>query len=290
MSFLEQIAYESLSTTGKLVENKQVESNKDTLDIDEVIEQGLLRREGQNYQFIHLTFQEFLAARHLKNQLLDNHTKSKTANFIGEHRNEPKYLMTLKFLAGIANNDDSQELTKIFWEAATCNVNGILELGIEKKITLLMHLLAQNKINGEFDNRIPHLKQIQNLIDNTVLRDITLWEQHIIDSEYLSEEIVRMVNEKLRYKKVTSQELKTAVEIIAALANRNEWGSKTKVYENLINSLGVEDIQLQRLVLQKLAEILDRTIDETVIRKSLSKILSLNTWALNEYVNIAKLL
>ncbi|HJD62991.1 MAG TPA: hypothetical protein LFW14_05500 [Rickettsia endosymbiont of Degeeriella rufa] len=67
MSFLEQIAYESLSTTGKLVENKRVENNKDTLDIDEVIVQGLLRREGQNYQFIQLTFQEFLAARHLKN-------------------------------------------------------------------------------------------------------------------------------------------------------------------------------------------------------------------------------
>lgn len=62
MSFLEQIAYESLSTRGKLVESKLVESKKNTLDIDEVIEQGLLRREGQNYQFIHLTFQEFLAA------------------------------------------------------------------------------------------------------------------------------------------------------------------------------------------------------------------------------------
>ncbi|KJV92733.1 NACHT domain-containing protein [Rickettsia bellii] len=81
MSFLEQIAYESLSIRGKLVESKLVESKKNTLDIDEVIEQGLLRREGQNYQFIHLTFQEFLAARHLKNQLLDNYTKSKAASF-----------------------------------------------------------------------------------------------------------------------------------------------------------------------------------------------------------------
>ncbi|HJD61362.1 MAG TPA: hypothetical protein LFV90_04305 [Rickettsia endosymbiont of Columbicola hoogstraali] len=228
MSFLEQIAYESLSTTGKLVENKRVENNKDTLDIDEVIEQGLLRREGQNYQFIHLTFQEFLAARHLKNQLLDNHTKSKTANFIGEHRNEPKYLMTLKFLAGIASNDDSQELTKIFWEAATCNINGILELGIEKKITLLTHLLTQSKIKGEFDDRIPHLRQIQNLIYDIVLKDITIWEQQIIDSGYLSEAIVRIANEKLRNKEATFQGFKTSVEIIAALANRTEWVVKLK--------------------------------------------------------------
>ncbi|MFP3012170.1 MAG: hypothetical protein ACEY3D_04255 [Rickettsia sp.] len=80
--------------------------------------------------------QEFLAALRLKNQLLDNHTKNEKAAFIGEHRNDPKYLMTLKFLAGIVNNDDNQELIEIFWEAITCNVNGILELGIERKIII----------------------------------------------------------------------------------------------------------------------------------------------------------
>ncbi|WP_337969217.1 hypothetical protein [Rickettsia tamurae] len=86
--------------------------------------------------------------------------------------------MILKFLAGIVNNDSNQELTEIFWEAVTCNVDGILELG--RKIILLMHLLTQSKINGKFDNRILNLKQIQNLIDDTVLKDITIWEQHII--------------------------------------------------------------------------------------------------------------
>ncbi|HJD62992.1 MAG TPA: hypothetical protein LFW14_05505 [Rickettsia endosymbiont of Degeeriella rufa] len=136
--------------------------------------------------------------------------------------------MTLKFLAGIASNDDSQELTKIFWEAATCNINGILELGIEKKITLLMHLLTKSKIKGEFDDRIPHLRQIQNLIYDIVLKDITIWEQQIIDSGYLSEAIVRIANEKLRNKEATFQGFKTSVEIIAALANRTEWVVKLK--------------------------------------------------------------
>ena len=241
MSFLEQIAYESLVVTGKLVERKLVEDKKDTLDIDEVIEQGLLKREGINYQFIHLTFQEFLAALRLKNQLLDNHTKNEKAAFIGEHRNDPKYLMTLKFLAGIVNNDDNQELIEIFWEAITCNVNGILELGIERKIILLMHLLAQSKINGKFDNRIPNLTQIQNLIDDIVLKDITIWEQHIIDSGYLSEKIIKTVNEKLQNKEAVFQEFKTATEIITGLANRNEWGSKTKVYTRLIGLLKISN-------------------------------------------------
>ncbi|KJV91321.1 hypothetical protein RAMDARK_1074 [Rickettsia amblyommatis str. Darkwater] len=36
-----------------------------------------------------------------------------------------------------------------------------------------MHLLAQSKMNGKFDSRIPNLKQIQNLIDEVALKDIT---------------------------------------------------------------------------------------------------------------------
>ena len=201
--------------------------------------------------------------------------------------------MTLKFLAGIVNNYDNQELIEIFWEAITCNVDGILELGIERKIILLMHLLAQSKINGKFDSRIPHLKQIQELIDEVVLKDITIWEQHIIDSGYLSEAIVKTVSEKLRNIKdnvydneILFQELKASVGIITSLVNRNEWGSKTKIYERLTGLLKVDDMQLQKLVLQKLAQILDKTIDEEVVRKSLKMIISLLGKEVDKYVNI----
>ncbi|WP_049749365.1 hypothetical protein [Rickettsia massiliae] len=129
-----------------------------------------------------------------------------------------------------------------------------------------MHLLAQSKINGKFDSRIPNLKQIQNLIDEVVLKDITGWEQHIIDSGYLSEAIVKTVNEKLQNKKPEPQEFKTVIGIITGLANRNEWGSKTKIYKKLTSLLEIKDEQLQ-----KLAPILDETIDQTVLQESLKK-------------------
>ncbi|WP_230455919.1 hypothetical protein [Rickettsia rickettsii] len=105
--------------------------------------------------------------------------------------------MTLKFLAGMVSNENNQELIAIFWKAVTCNVDRILELGIERKIILLMHLLAQSNINGKFDSRIPNLKQILYLIDEVVLKDITGWEQHIIDSGYLSEAIVKTVTSRI---------------------------------------------------------------------------------------------
>ncbi|AAY61704.1 Predicted NTPase [Rickettsia felis URRWXCal2] len=251
LQFLQEIAFEALVNTGKLVTHQLIKAKLDdknfkTLNIEKINKLGLLKAEetgesirNLNHQFIHLTFQEYIAACYLKNQLADNITKYKAANCIGKHRNDPKYLMTLKFLAGIVNNDNNQELIEIFWEAVTCNVDGILELGIERKIILLMHLLAQSKINGKFDNRIPNLTQIQNLIDDIVLKDITIWEQHIIDSGYLSEKIIKTVNEKLRKSKTDFQELKASVGIITSLVNRHEWGSKTKVYTRLISLLKV---------------------------------------------------
>ncbi|WP_227780077.1 hypothetical protein [Rickettsia sp. Tenjiku01] len=47
--------------------------------------------------------------------------------------------MTLKFLAGMVSNENNQELIEIFWKAVTCNVDRILELGIEKKDYTLQH-------------------------------------------------------------------------------------------------------------------------------------------------------
>lgn len=145
-----------------------------------------------------------------------------------------------------------------------------------------MHLLAQSKMNEKFDSRIPNLKQIQNLIDEVALKDITGWEQHIIDSGYLSEAIVKAVNEKLQNKKPDPQEFKTVIGIITGLANRNEWGSKTKIYKRLTSLLEIKEEQLQ-----KLAQIWDETIDQTVLQESFKKIIPLlNKKVLNAYVNI----
>ncbi|MCX4079337.1 hypothetical protein N7280_01540 [Rickettsia rhipicephali] len=119
------------------------------------------------------------------------------------------------------------------------------------------------------------------MIDEIVLKDITDWEQHIIDSGYLSEEIAKLINEKLRNKETIFQAFKTAIEIITSLINKNTSGNKTKIYERLIGLLKVDDTQLKKLVLQKLAHILDETIDEMVIRESVNTITSLlNIWEL----------
>ncbi len=143
----------------------------------------------QNRYFVHLTFQEYLTACYLKEKLLnsDNLKVKEVVEFIAKHRNEPRYLMTLKFLAGLISNEDNETIVKIFWEAITCNIDGVLELGIETKVTLWMNLIEQTKKIGKVDDRIPNIKLITNLIDVVVLENLLDWEQQIISSGYFSD-------------------------------------------------------------------------------------------------------
>ncbi|WP_032138742.1 hypothetical protein [Rickettsia tamurae] len=87
MQFLQEIAFEALVNTGKLVTHQLIKAKLDdknfkTLNIEKINKLGLLKAEetgesiiNLNHQFIHLTFQEYLAACYLKNQLADNNTK-----------------------------------------------------------------------------------------------------------------------------------------------------------------------------------------------------------------------
>ena len=52
--------------------------------------------------------------------------------------------MTLKFMAGIvtSTSEKNNEIVYMFWQAMTCNVDGIIELGVGNKVNLMMHMLS----------------------------------------------------------------------------------------------------------------------------------------------------
>ena len=217
------VAYEAfkggqLSLPGTFID-QHARNTDEKLTLTDIIQYGLLRVDNtnasdslmeQDHIFIHLSFQEYMMAHLLKRRLLRGTEVEilEATQFIGEHRNEPKYLMALKLMAGIVSNEQqpiassssplssqSTPLIARFWDSVTCNVDGVLELGIETKVKLLMHLLAQGKIGGRLDSRIPNLKTMMDLIDSTVLTDITQWGETIIQSGYLSRGIVERMQE-----------------------------------------------------------------------------------------------
>jgi|GEM_PF-4279046 len=211
IKFLEEIAYESRkSSGGNEVSKELVESlllKQGIAKISDVTKYGILQsidKEGiktidTTHKFTHDTFQEYLCARSIKALLQASesdqaataeHTKE-LAQFIAEHRHDQKYLQVFKFLAGeVAATQDSGTtilLVKRFWEAMTCNIDGIIETSVDDKVKLLMHLLGQSrKADGKFDSRIPSLDGIINFIDDTISHRLEKWDDAIIASRYNS--------------------------------------------------------------------------------------------------------
>jgi HEAT repeat protein len=294
---LERIAYETFTGQGLkegLKQDKQsgvlvipgelldeiAKKEINELTLSELHKYGLLRGEGnpdkpleQLYSFIHLTFQEYLTAYHLK-ELLSQKDKDQVqtvAEWIAHHRNEPKYLMTLKFLAGLVSQSQDKLLVQRFWESVSCNVEDILELGLESKVSLLMHLLGQSSMGGKLDERIPNLAQIQELIDEIVVGDMGKWQQDVIESGYLSPRLIEAVSRMMDGAELFK--LKVATEIVAGVASKGVFGSREKIYGQLMRLASFSDWQIQKLGLEKAATVLDQTISEPTLRESVQMLM-----------------
>jgi len=171
-----------------------------------------------NFSFTHFSFQEFLTARYFAEMMNENNHQY-LVNFITRHRNNPLYLMTFKFLAGIlssAKGEKAEQNIKIFWDVILCNTDGVLELGVETKVSLLMHLLSQTRKGEQIDKRIPHKEEAVKLIDCVVLGNLSGWKTQLRESDYTSDNIREglieyFVNGKVNWLSEKSLQLKKQI-------------------------------------------------------------------------------
>jgi hypothetical protein len=240
---------------------------------------GLLK--GRTQEFIHLSFQEYLTAAYLKEELLGK-DGSWAAEFIAIHRNEPRYLMTLKLLAGLVTHDageNAEIAVTRFWSAVTCNVDGVLEFGTQTKVKLLMHLLGQASVIVEgtksLDPRIPNLQIMKDLIDEEVLqhigKDFGRWSKIVIASNYLSPKVAAAVIKVVTGEIASegAEELKQAAEVMVSFAHRIEFGSKVAVFSHLMQLLSSDNWQVQKFALQKLNYIFSIITDKKLLSHEL---------------------
>ena len=89
-----------------------------------------------------------------------------------------------------------------FWEPMACNLDGIIDLGEDRKVELFMNLLGQIKINNDekVKIKIPNIEEIVKFIDDVVCLDIFKWKDIIKSSNYLSlkmqSKIFKLINDK----------------------------------------------------------------------------------------------
>ena len=272
----------TLGIKGEYIANT---AKKQGTKLKSVYQYGLLRAEGggkwlkdKTHYFIHLTFQEYLTALRLSEALSQEEGIRKVATHLADHRNEPRYLMTLKFLAGLVSKSNDKELVQRFWEAVSCNVAGVLELGIASKVELLIHLMAQSTTKGELDTRIPNREKLQELVDEEVVKDLARWQEQLIASGYKSAALVRKLREVI-YKEQPEEnisELSAALEIGLALGSRVVEEEEQQLARHLEEKLLDSPVwQVRALAAAKLAQVLDDKVDRAQASKLLGKLLGL---------------
>lgn len=315
---LKEIAYTSIRNNN-LVDGETIDriARKHSTDISSIYQLGILKVAVRNsnadendlvhhtYSFIRLSVQDYLAAVLLQDLLGSKNIEEarEAANFIALIRNEAKYLTILKFMAEMIAHDPGAGIGLIrFWEAVTCNINGVLELGADMKVSLLMHLAESAKIENTLDPRIPNLEAIQEFIDTMVVEDILGWADVIRSSSYLSEKMSLAIWQKLysldddsaalsvsydsaeassspaKRKKYSFKDLqsfsatktldiKSLTNILMSLINKLD---KQRLLENLETKLVSDDQQIKEMAIKLISHLSLRSVSTFSIEKTKS--------------------
>ncbi|MCG8341055.1 MAG: HEAT repeat domain-containing protein, partial [Cytophagales bacterium] len=131
-------------------------------------ESGLLQSVGSQYQFPHLTFQEYFAGRLLARQLLSSEAKvrEKGEKFFCKHKYAPQYGRTLSFLAGeVSKKQEIEDIRKLLslLEAEPQEVVGVQHLLLQMR--LLNEWLC---VAGEDEEELGALEEAFHVMDSLV--------------------------------------------------------------------------------------------------------------------------
>jgi len=220
-----------LLRTEKPVKQDDEESADDEADNSDLI--------NTHHAFIHLSFQEYLTSYQLKESLktaIEDKAQDKIyedCEFLANNRDNPQYLVVLKFMSGLISKEGNADLTQAFWESMTCNIEGVIDLGEDRKVELFMNLLGQVAKDKLKD--IANIDKITSFIDHIVCSNLDKWQETIKASGYLSptmqEQLTQLVASEDIDKKL--QGLKLSAEFITLLGK----DSKNAVFKELVELL-----------------------------------------------------
>ncbi|CAF1346448.1 unnamed protein product [Adineta ricciae] len=132
----------------------------------------------KEFYFLHLSFQEFFAARHLL-QKLKNSEKHETSDFINSHRYNRRFLYVFIFAAGLLAQSEYQSCIETFWEAIEeepIDLVGIVH------IKLIIECL--DELDGQilFRQSAIYVKLISQWLDICITNKTTTISDHLLYS------------------------------------------------------------------------------------------------------------
>lgn len=176
LKLMEQIAFEGLKQ-GKAVLGKGMLSKHgvDASSYKIIQEIGLLKAlDGDDYEgnignehyFIHLTFQEYMAARSIVRTLNSRNEQQVIValEFLNDNKYNQRYERMLCFIAGINSLDAAEEPSQALLHFWNILMNGKVDLGVIKQFQLVLKCIDESGI----DPCIPDIGKIENYLKETL--------------------------------------------------------------------------------------------------------------------------
>ena len=142
-----EIAFKCMEKDKLFLEHRDLQNSSDILSLGLLSSLQCISSRGlqQHYQFLHLTIQEFLAARYLSSAKL---APKDRIEFFRSHINEERFRMTLLFLAGLTNLDfvppGEHLLVDECIDLSPCQTGNLNQ----QKFFLLIHLIYESGKNS----------------------------------------------------------------------------------------------------------------------------------------------
>ena len=210
LRLLERLAFEGLVSGKLLIPAQKVRMVKQEVariigpsSVDDLLalalETGFLKGVGESardvnrsYYFIHLTFQEYLAAHYLVRGLNARDRGGayfqRVLGFIEREKYRPEYRIVFRFAAGLLSLDATDPMIEeadapysealcYFWDAIVCSPQDLIGL---QRIDLWMSCLDEVKRPGTdtFDNRIKHQALLFKELEAWLTKCITAYKKN----------------------------------------------------------------------------------------------------------------
>jgi predicted NACHT family NTPase len=131
LAFLESLAFNAMESNKIIIPSSLLQKalNEAKVYLEEhphILNMGILKsvnKQGisnrieteKDHYFVHLSFQEYFAARYLINALKGSQTE-KAIEFIKYQKYNQRYTLVFTFAAGLVSESDAKSYSNVFWE------------------------------------------------------------------------------------------------------------------------------------------------------------------------------
>ncbi len=281
--FLENLAFNAMESNTIIIRPAQLKQARNAAKISSqehahILNIGILksfRKQGignliemnKDHYFVHLSFQEYFAARYLINALRGSQTE-KAIEFIKYQKYNQRYTLVFSFVAGLLSENEPKPCSDIFWNTI---LREPLDLVGIRHMQLLISCMQETTGKSTAPRRSELLESIANCIKYSFTKKSKIIRQHLLQSFQRVQsitsdpKIINMMMDLLQHR-----DIETKKEVLLFIANLRISNPSNDLITSVTIRLEDEDVKVRENACDALGEMGEKAATNEVINKLVS--------------------